>query len=91
MKLVQSKNDYDFPLDGSKKFNLIGANLLPVKFSCRTREDFDNPDKLSLKNPPISRSKYELYQQALSKDIRSKTRGRFENDPDRIEVVKLPA
>lgn len=83
----QLQNDYNYPLQGSKMFNQLGLNPIPIKLQKRTSRDFESPKKLEIAKPDLSLTKYELYQR---KNV-ALTKKRFENDPDRQKAVKLPA
>ena len=56
----------------------------------RTRNDFDNPNKLKnpLKKPPKSLTNYEAY---LTDEKRAITKGYFMNDPQRLAKTKHAA
>lgn len=81
--------EHDFPFPGSKHLDPVGINEDAVKLSLRTRNDFDKPNKLRnpLAPPPKSRTNYEAYH---SQEAKSRTFGLFQNDPQRLAVVKHP-
>lgn len=56
----------------------------------RTKHDFDHPDKLKDADAPAPKTltNYEAY---LSKEQRTRTKGFFMNDPQRLAVVKHAA
>jgi hypothetical protein len=69
---------------------LIGINLDPVQMMQRTKNDFDHPDKLKDPEAPLPRSttNYEAY---LTEEKRTRTKGFFTNDPQRMAVTKHAA
>ena len=84
------EEDHDYPFAGSKHLNPIGINHDPVRMSLRTKNDFDNLKKLEdpLAPPPITKTNYEAYQKHETK---SKTKGLFQSDPQRIAVTRHSA
>ena len=84
----ETQKDHDYPFQGSKHLDPIGINEHPVRLSHRTKFDFYKVDKLEIKKPALSKTQYELY---TSKSAgRVKTRGFFQNDPERVKMVKNP-
>jgi hypothetical protein len=81
--------DHDYPFFGTKHLNPIGVNEHPVRMSNRTRNDFDKVNKLNPSKVPPSKTGYEAY--TTGNEKRAKTKGLFQNDPQRIGVVKTPA
>ena len=81
---------HDYPLRGNKHLNPIGINLEPVQMFMRTKHDFDHPDRLKDVDAPQQKSltNYEAY---LTKEQRTRTKGFFMNDPQRLAVIKHAA
>lgn len=81
--------DHDYPFLGSKHLNPIGVNENHVRMSNRTRNDFDKINKLNPGKVPPSKTGYEAYKSGS--ESRTRTKGLFQNDPQRVGVVKTPA
>lgn len=83
--------EHDYPLIGTKHLNPIGANRELVRMSLRTLNDFEQANKLEnpLKPKPPSKTRYEAY--IKNDEVKAKTKGYYQNDPERQAVTRHSA